>query len=72
MVIVDQDRKILGIVHDWDLLRRFVQQESPDLVSRLMGALTQREAVPPTLEGSARDVMASNVITAKPETPWPK
>ncbi|NLW80259.1 MAG: CBS domain-containing protein [Desulfovibrionales bacterium] len=69
VVIVDQDRKILGIVHDWDLLRRFVQQESPDLVSRLMGALTQREAVPPTLEGSARDVMASNVITAKPETP---
>ena len=69
VVIVDEDRRILGLVHDWDLLRRFVQQESPGLVTRLVRALTQHEKTPPTLEGTARDVMTSDIITTRPQTP---
>jgi CBS domain-containing protein len=69
VVIVDGNRRILGLVHDWDLLRSFVQKESPTLVSRLVRALTQNEKPLPVLEGTARDVMATEVITAHPDTP---
>jgi CBS-domain-containing membrane protein len=69
VVIVDEERRILGLVHDWDLLRRFVQQESPGLVTRLIRALTQHEKEIPALEGTARDVMTTDIITARPDTP---
>ena len=69
VVIVDADRKILGLVHDWDLLRSFVQKESPGLVARLVRALTSQEQGLPALEGTARDVMTTRVITARPDTP---
>ncbi len=69
VVIVDKDKKILGIVHDWDLLRRFAEQESPGLVSRLVAALTQRDAAMPALAGVAGDVMTTQVITVRPTAP---
>lgn len=69
VVIVDADRKVLGLVHDWDLLRSFVQKESPGLVARLVRALTSQEQDLPALEGTARDVMATRVITARPDAP---
>lgn len=69
VVIVDADRKILGLIHDWDLLRSFVEKASPGLVTRLVRALTQHEQGRPTLEGSARDVMTTQIITARPDTP---
>jgi CBS domain-containing protein len=69
VVIVDGERRILGLVHDWDLLRSFVQKESPGLVARLVRALTQHDKGLPSMEGTARDVMATEVITVRPETP---
>ena len=69
VVIVDVDRKIIGLVHDWDLLRSFVQKESPGLVARLVRALTSQDQGLPALEGTARDVMTTSVITARPDTP---
>jgi CBS-domain-containing membrane protein/PII-like signaling protein len=69
VVIIDQDRRVLGLVHDWDLLRSFVQTESAGLVERLVRALTQHEQGLPDLEGTARDVMTTDIITARPDTP---
>ena len=69
VVIVDAERKVLGLVHDWDLLRSFVQKESPGLVARLVRALTSQEPGLPALEGTARDVMTTRVVTARPDAP---
>lgn len=69
VVIVDPDRTIRGIIHDWDLLQCFVRQNSPTLVARLLGVLTRREAVPATLEGTAGEVMSREVLSVTPDTP---
>ncbi|GAB6111540.1 DUF190 domain-containing protein [Desulfomicrobium salsuginis] len=69
VVIVDAERKVLGLVHDWDLLRSFVQKESPGLVARLVRALTSQEPGLPALEGTARDVMTTRVVTARTDAP---
>ena len=69
MVIVDADRTIRGIIHDWDLLQCFVRQNSPTLVAKILGVLTQREAVPATLEGTAEEVMSREVLSVSPDTP---
>jgi CBS-domain-containing membrane protein len=69
VVIIDQERRVLGLVHDWDLLRSFVQTESAGLVDRLVRALTQHEQSLPDLDGTARDVMTTDIITARPDAP---
>lgn len=69
VVIVDADRTIRGIIHDWDLLQCFVRQNSPTLVAKILGVLTQREAVPATLEGTAEEVMFHEVLSVSPDTP---
>jgi len=69
VVIVDADRTIRGIIHDWDLLQCFVRQNSPTLVAKILGVLTQREAVPATLEGTAEEVMSREVLSVSPDTP---
>jgi CBS-domain-containing membrane protein len=69
VVIVDADKTILGIIHDWDLLQCFVRQNSPTLVARLLRILTQREAVPTSLEGTAEEVMSREVLTVGPDAP---
>lgn len=69
VVVVDTNRVILGIVHDWDLLQRYARQNPPSLVSKLLGVLTQRETVPPTLEGTAGEVMAAKFVSVSPDTP---
>ena len=69
VVIVDEDRKILGLVHDGDLLGWVVRQESPGLVARLVQALTRHEKGLTPLEGKARDVMSTEVVTVRPDAP---
>jgi CBS domain-containing protein len=69
VVIVDADRTIRGIIHDWDLLQCFVRQNSPTLVAKILGVLTQREAVPATLDGTAQEVMSREVLSVSPDTP---
>ena len=68
VVIVDEGRKILGLVQDWDLLQRFARQNSPSLVARLLGVLTERETEPQPLEGTAREAMTTDFPTVGPET----
>ena len=69
VVIVDPDRTIRGIIHDWDLLQCFVRRNSPTLVAKLLGVLTRREAVPGTLKGTAAEVMSREVLSVNPGTP---
>jgi len=69
VVVVDEGGRILGIVHDWDLLQRYVRQNSPSLVAKLLGVLTQRETPPSTLEGTAGEVMTADVFSVAPESP---
>ncbi len=69
VVIVDTHKKILGIIHDWDLLQCFVRQNSPTLVAKLLGILTQRETTPTAIEGSAAEVMSREVLTVSPDAP---
>jgi len=50
-------------------LQCFVRQNSPTLVARLLGILTQRESVPASLEGTAAEVMSREVLTVGPDAP---
>lgn len=67
VVIVDGERKILGIVHDRDLLDRVAREQSPGLLAGLIGVLSRHETQPTGLDGVARDIMASAVITVPPD-----
>jgi CBS domain-containing protein len=67
VVIIDAHKTIMGIIHDGDMLRRVVENDSPAVVARLVTALTQREKVDNFLEGKASDVMQVSLATAGPE-----
>lgn len=74
-VVVDDQRHVLGIISDGDLVRRSRQAQHPSLVSRLR-ALVAGQPAPasplPTGEETARDLMTAPVITVTTETPLPE
>lgn len=67
VVIVDDDRKILGIVLDRDLVSLFARRNKPGFLHTLVAALSQKKVSSDELEGCARDVMKTEVFTIKPE-----
>lgn len=64
VVIIDAQKTILGIIHDWDILLRAVENNSPAVVTRLIAALTQREKSDDFLDGIASEVMQPLQVTA--------
>ena len=71
VVIVDGEDRILGIVHDRDLLQHFARQNAPGIMARLIGFLSQPRAGFDVPSGTARDVMTTRVITVPEHMPLP-
>lgn len=69
VVILDGDEKILGIVHDRDLLQYFARQNAPGIMARLIGFLSQPKAGFDVPSGTAKDVMTTKIITVPPHLP---
>lgn len=72
VVVVDPERRVLGIITDGDLLRRSQQKQHPGLMERLrsllVGAPTLGQVLPDAGEHAA-DLMTTPVITVHPDTP---
>lgn len=73
VVVVDEQRQVVGIITDGDVLRRAARQVQPSLLQRLAGWFSGGEFPPElTVVGSGRlaaDVMTSPVITIPEDTP---
>lgn len=69
VVIVDEDMKILGIVHDRDLLNHFARKNAPSIFSSVIGILSHSQPGFREIEGTAEDVMVTEIITVPPEMP---
>lgn len=72
-VVIDDEKRVVGIITDGDLLRRSRRGRHPRLVERLRGLVTgQRPRTPVKLPDSseaAADLMSQPVITITRETP---
>ncbi len=67
VVVVDASKKILGIVLDHDLVDRYVKQENPGLLQFLLGVLSNKQHDFSGLEGTAKDIMETEVFTVLPD-----
>jgi CBS domain-containing protein len=71
-VVVDADRRVLGIITDGDLLRRSQQAGHPGLADRLRRLITGEPPVVSALPDAgetAADLMTSPAITVQVGTP---
>lgn len=69
VAIVNEDMKVLGLVHDRDILNDFARKNAPGLLKTLIAALSRREGPGPQISGLARDVMTTDIITIPPDLP---
>lgn len=70
VVVVDSERRVLGIITDGDLLRRSQQKHHPGLLARLRSVLIGEAATTPVLPDAgeqAADLMTAPVVTVHPE-----
>lgn len=72
-VVIDNERRVIGIISDGDILRRAMRPVAPGLLQRF-AIWIGGGARPPELElalknHTAADVMTSPVITVTPDTP---
>ena len=73
-VVVDDQRRVLGIITDGDLLRRSRQRDNPTLLHRLrkiFGATPAEEGVLPAEDERAVDLMTAPVLSVNPDTALP-
>lgn len=73
VVVVDQDRRVVGIISDGDILRRAARPVAPGLLQRF-AVWIGGGARPPELELALKNltaaaVMTSPVLTVNPDTP---
>ena len=69
VAIVDEDMKVLGLVHDREILNDFARKNAPGVLKNLIAALSRKEGARPEIEGTARDVMTTDIITIPPDMP---
>jgi CBS domain-containing protein len=67
VVIVDADLKILGVVHDRDVLHHVARRGAPGILGRLVSVLSRRKSGAFELAGVARDIMVDKIITVTPD-----
>lgn len=72
VVIIDADRKILGMIHDRDILAHVARREAPGILGGLIKALSRSGPVGSELAGVAKDIMDTGVLTVSPDTPLSK
>lgn len=68
VVVVDDLRRVLGIISDADLLGLAYQQKRPGLLEKMIARLSNRPVELLTLQGKAADIM-EEIITIQAETP---
>lgn len=72
VIVVDDERRVLGIITDGDLLRRSQQRQHPGLLERLRRLVVGEPAVAqvlPSADERAADLMSTPVITIHPDAP---
>ncbi|GAB6037486.1 DUF190 domain-containing protein [Fundidesulfovibrio butyratiphilus] len=69
VVVVDDQRRVLGVVLDRDLVASLVRRGRPGLLRAILTALSGDKPPQDELEGTARDVMRAEVFTVGPRTP---
>jgi CBS domain-containing protein len=72
VIVVDEQRRVLGIITDGDLLRRSEHAQHPDLLNRLRNLITGQqpsEVRIPASNETAAHLMTAPVITLHPDTP---
>jgi len=67
VVIVGEDGRIQGIVHDQGLLEHFARLNAPGVLERLIGLFSRSKLEVGQLDGVAGDVMATEVISVPPD-----
>lgn len=67
VVVVDAQRKVLGIVLDRDMVALYAKMEKPGVLRSLIAFLSPSRETSPGLEGTARDVMQTQVFTVSPD-----
>jgi CBS domain-containing protein len=70
VVVVDPQRRVLGIILDGELLSRIGAERRPDLFHALLARLSRTSAAPVPLSGRAADVMSRDVFTVQEDTPF--
>jgi CBS domain-containing protein len=68
VVVVDRQRRVLGIITDGDLINRASATERPGLLQKLAGRLGRDSAIG-LAKRSAAEVMTPHPITVTPDTP---
>jgi len=73
VVVIDDDRRVIGIISDGDILRRAMRPAAPGLLQRFaiwIGSGARSPELELALKDhTAADVMTSPVLTVNPETP---
>lgn len=70
VVVVDPQRRVLGIITDGDLIRRASASERSGLLQKLAGRLGRdRESGVALAKRTAAEVMTPNPVTVTPDTP---
>jgi CBS domain-containing protein len=69
VVVIDAKRKVLGIVLDRDMVALYAKMEKPGVLRSLIATLSPSGETPSPLEGTARDVMKTQVFTVSPDAP---
>lgn len=69
VVVVDPQRKVLGVILDRDLLSRFEKKTRTSVLQALLEPFSRHPPSAPQLEGTAVDVMRANVFSVMEDTP---
>lgn len=67
VAIVGEDLKVLGLVHDRDILNDYARKNASGVLKTLIAALSRKEGAQPEIQGVAQDVMTTDIITIPPE-----
>jgi len=69
IVVVDESRRVLGIILDADLLARISPREHPGTFRALLARLSYAPVELPLMSGRAVDVMSHDVFSVREDTP---
>lgn len=69
VVVVDDERKVLGIILDRNLVAMYAQRSKPGFLRTLVAALSGKSFRLDDITGVAGDVMKPDVFTILPDTP---
>lgn len=69
VVVVDSERKVLGVILDRDLLSRFEKKTRTGILRALLEPFSRQPSNAPILEGTAADAMRTDVFSVMEDMP---